>query len=46
MEREEGCECGITKDGLVFICPMHYARLMQDSNIADYAGGLVTEPED
>jgi len=35
----EDCECGITKEGLIYICPKHYGMMMEDSSI-DY--GLIT----
>jgi hypothetical protein len=30
------CECGITKDNKVFVCPKHYRDLMMDSSLVGY----------
>jgi len=29
------CDCGITIDGKVFVCPIHIKRLMEDSYLAE-----------
>ena len=36
------CECCITEDGIWYICPMHYGRLLQDSTIKY---GLATDED-
>ena len=34
--KKEKCDCGLVEDGSVFICPLHYKRLLEDSSINSF----------
>ena len=33
MTEDEKCECGLVEGGKLLVCPMHYRRLIEDSNL-------------
>lgn len=37
------CGCHLTDEGLLYVCPLHYGRMLEDSTV-DY--GLLTTPDE